>query len=146
MPWWYLTSPVPPWGMVVTASSVDAPSNSAKIVSYARPRLCESTFSRPLWAIPTTTSWRADARRELDQLVEHRDRHVQPLDRELMLAEVGLVHEPLQRIHLDEALEQRRCSSLLSGWRYAPDSMCSRSQTRWRWEAMCSISYAIVPQ
>ncbi len=33
VPWWYLTSPVPPCGIVVTASSVEAPSNSAKIVS-----------------------------------------------------------------------------------------------------------------
>ena len=31
-------------------------------------------------------------------------------------------------------------SSLVSGWRYSPDSICSRSQMRWRCEAMCSIS------
>jgi len=30
-PWWYFTSPVPPCGIVVTASSEEAPSNSAKI-------------------------------------------------------------------------------------------------------------------
>ena len=46
-------------------------------------------------------------RRELDQLVEHRHGHVQPLDRELVLAEVGLVHEPLQRVDLDQSLQQR---------------------------------------
>jgi hypothetical protein len=46
-------------------------------------------------------------RRELDQLVEHRHGHVEALDRELVLAEVGLVHEALQRVDLDEALEQR---------------------------------------
>ena len=55
-PWWYLTSPVPPCGIVVTASIDDAPSNSRKIVSYARPRLWASTFSRPRWAMPSTTS------------------------------------------------------------------------------------------
>ena len=44
---------------------------------------------------------------QLDQLVEHRHGHVEALDRELVLAEVGLVHEALQRVHLDEALEQR---------------------------------------
>jgi hypothetical protein len=32
-PWWYLTSPVPPCGIVVTASIEEAPSNSRKIVS-----------------------------------------------------------------------------------------------------------------
>ena len=32
-PWWYLTSPVPPWGRVVIGSSVEEPSNSAKIDS-----------------------------------------------------------------------------------------------------------------
>jgi len=35
---------------------------------------------------------------------------------------------------------------MCSGWRKAPDSMCSRSQVRWRCDAMCSISYAMVPQ
>ncbi len=49
----------------------------------------------------------ADAGCQLDQLVEHRHGHVQPLDRELVLAEVGLVHEALERIHLDQPLEQR---------------------------------------
>ena len=45
-------------------------------------------------------------RRELDQLVEHRHRHVEALDRELVLAKVGLVHEPLERVDLDEPLEE----------------------------------------
>ena len=43
---------------------------------------------------------------KLDQLVEHRHGHVEALDRELVLAQVGLVHEALERIHLDQALEQ----------------------------------------
>ncbi len=51
---------------------------------------------------------------QLDQLVEHRDRHVQALDRELVLAEVGLVHEALERVDLDEAAQQRLRSSLVS--------------------------------
>ena len=37
-------------------------------------------------------------------------------------------------------------SSLVSGSRNVPDSIASRSHSRWRLEAMCSISYAIVPQ
>ena len=59
----------------------------------------------------------ADAGRQLDQLVEHRHGHVQALDRELVLAEIGLVHEALERIHLDQALEQRL--ALLGGQRLA---------------------------
>ena len=55
-PWWYFTSPVPPCGIVVTASIDEAPSNSRKIVSYARPRLWASTLSRPRCAMPSTTS------------------------------------------------------------------------------------------
>ena len=46
-------------------------------------------------------------RRQLDQLVEHRHGHVEALDRELVLAEVGLVHEALQRVDLRQAPEQR---------------------------------------
>ena len=38
----------------------------------------------------------------------------------------------------------RRSSALLSSWlsglRKAPDSIFSRSHTRWRWLEMCSIS------
>ncbi len=45
--------------------------------------------------------------RQLDQLVEHRHGHVQPLDRELVLAQVGLVHEALERVDLDQPFEQR---------------------------------------
>ena len=44
---------------------------------------------------------------ELDHLVEHRDRHVQALDRELLLAQVGLVHEALERVDLGEPAQQR---------------------------------------
>ena len=44
---------------------------------------------------------------QLDQLVEHRDRHVEALDRELLLAEIGLVHEALEGVDSDQALEQR---------------------------------------
>ena len=45
--------------------------------------------------------------RQLDQLVEHRDGHVEPLDRELLLAQVRLVHEPLERVDLGQAPQQR---------------------------------------
>ena len=45
--------------------------------------------------------------RELDHLVEHRDRHVEALDRELLLAEVGAVHEALERVDLGQPAQQR---------------------------------------
>ena len=54
-----------------------------------------------------TTSRAPCGGRELDHLVEHRDRHVQALDRELLLAQVGLVHEALERVDLGEAAQQR---------------------------------------
>ena len=41
-------------------------------------------------------------RRELDQLVEHRHGHVEALDGELLLPEVGLVQEALEGVDLDE--------------------------------------------
>ena len=44
---------------------------------------------------------------EPHDLVDDRDRHVEALDRELLLAEVGLVHEALERVDLDQPLEQR---------------------------------------
>ncbi len=54
---------------------------------------------------------------ELDHLVEHRDRHVEALDRELLLAQVGLVHEALERVDLREPAQQR--ALLLVGQRRA---------------------------
>ena len=50
---------------------------------------------------------RAVGGRELDHLVEHRHGHVEPLDRELLLAEVGLVHEALERVDLRQPAQQR---------------------------------------
>jgi hypothetical protein len=51
--------------------------------------------SRPPWP---PASW--------IMLVEHRDRHVEALDRELLLAQVGLVHEALERVDLREAAQE----------------------------------------
>src|SRR3954451_12150666 len=44
---------------------------------------------------------------ELDHLVEHRHGRLEALDRELLLAEVRLVHEALEGVDLDEALQER---------------------------------------
>ena len=54
---------------------------------------------------------------QLGQLVEHRHRHVQALDRELLLAQVGLVHEALEGVDLGQPLEQRLL--LVAGQRVA---------------------------
>ena len=50
---------------------------------------------------------RALGGRELDHLVEHRHGHVEALDRELLLAQVGLVHEALERVDLRQPAQQR---------------------------------------
>ena len=44
---------------------------------------------------------------EFDRLVEHRDHHVEALERELLLPEEALAQEPLHSLHLAEAAEQR---------------------------------------
>ena len=54
---------------------------------------------------------------EDDRLVEHRHRHVEALDRELLLAQVGLVHEAFERVDRDQALEH--AAALLVGERLA---------------------------
>ena len=57
--------------------------------------------------MPITTSRAPRRGRQLDQLVDHRHGHVEALDRELLLAQVGLVHEALERVDLGQPLEQR---------------------------------------
>ena len=64
-----------------------------------------------------TTSRRALGAGELDHLVEHRDGHVEALDRELLLAQVGLVHEALERVDLGQAAQE--LALLLVGQRLA---------------------------
>ena len=44
---------------------------------------------------------------ELDRLVEHRDHHVEPLERELLLAEEPLAQEALHALHLAQAAEEQ---------------------------------------
>ena len=44
---------------------------------------------------------------ELDRLVEHRDHHVEALERELLLAEEALAQEPLHPLDLAEPAEER---------------------------------------
>ena len=48
--------------------------------------------------------------RELDRLVEHRDHHVEPFERELLLAEEALAQEPLHPVDLAEPAEEAAAS------------------------------------
>ena len=57
-----------------------------------------------------------------DHLVEHRDEHVEPLDREPRLARERAVQEPLEGFDLGEPIEQRRASMAMAGGRNCPDS------------------------
>ena len=61
---------------------------------------------------------RAALGRALDREVEHRHQHVHALDREPLLAEIGLVQELLERLHLGEPLQQRGAARRGAiGWR-----------------------------
>src|ERR671914_335975 len=57
-------------------------------------------------ALRVVWSARARAGRQLDRLVEHRHHGVEPLDRELLLPEEGLVEVVLERLDLGEPLQQ----------------------------------------
>ena len=50
---------------------------------------------------------RARAGRKLNRLVDHRHGHVEAFDRELLLAEVGLVHEAFERVDCQQSAQQR---------------------------------------
>ena len=109
----------------MTASSVEAPSNSAKIVSYGAAEVVgEHVEPAAVGHADARPRARRAAADELDHLVEHRDRHVEALDRELLLAQVGLVHEALERVDLGQAAQQRL---LLVGGRAACGTRRSRS-------------------
>ena len=71
------------------------------------PIVCASTFSRPRCAMPDDDVVRARLGGELDRLVEHRDHHVEPFDRELLLAEEPLAEEALHPLDLAQAAEER---------------------------------------
>ena len=89
------------------ASTVRSPSNSSRIDSYGRPITWASTFSRPRWAIPITTSCAPASAASCNGLVEHRYEHVEPLDRELLLAQEGAAEVELEALDAAQALEQR---------------------------------------
>ena len=66
------------------------------------PIVCASTFSRPRCAIPITTSCAPADGGELERLVEHRDQDVEPLERELLLAEERAAQVALHALDLAE--------------------------------------------
>ena len=82
---------------------------------------------------------------ELDRLVEHRHQRVEPLERELLLAEERAPQVLLEALDLRQPAEEGDARSGSSVWRKRPDSIALRSQTRSAWSEMCSISYAIDP-
>ena len=79
---------------------------------------------------------------QLDRLVEHRHDRVEALDRELLLAEEGLVQVVLERLDLGQPLEQRRARrrraaggrcrtrSACAARRAARGPRCARSRRR----------------
>ena len=104
------------------------------------PIVCASTLSRPRCAMPMHDLVRAGGGGELDRLVEHRDQHVEPLERELLLAEERAAQVALESLDL---AEPRVEPALLVGGqrrRKRHDSIALRSQTRCSWSPMCSIS------
>ena len=66
----------------------------------------------------------AVGRRELDRLVQHRNHHVEALDRELLLAEEGPAEVALEPLDLGQAAEERR---LLGGAQRLPVLARTRS-------------------
>ncbi len=110
------------------------------------PRLCASTFSRPRWAMPTTTSCPPCAADSWISSSSIGTVMSSPSIENWCWPRYALCMKRSSASTSTSRLSSVLRSSLVSGWRNAPDSMCSRSHTRWRCEAMCSISYAIVPQ
>ena len=97
-------------------------------------------MSRPRWAMPITTSLGAVLGGEADRLVEHRDGHVQALDRELLLAEVGLVQEALERVDLGQAPEQLAPLVGVERARGTRRTRCARAATRAGGATRCARS------
>ena len=126
--------------IALTCSSALAPSNSAMIDSTERPRLWARTLSRPRWAMPDHDLLGAAPRLRSSRARRSSARRVEPLDREHLLAEVGLLEEALELEDLDQAVQQR---ALLvrreSGARCEPVSIISRSHIRCWCEERCSI-------
>ncbi len=108
VPWaarWYLTSPVPPSGSAETASIVRSPSNSRRIVLVRHPDRVREHVQPPAVRHADHELVRAVLGRQLDRLVEHRDHHVETLERELLLPEEALAEEALHPLHLAEPAE-----------------------------------------
>ena len=80
--------------------------NSARICAYGLFSTCAITFSRPRCAMPIRMLRMPDFGRLADHLVQHRDEHVEPFDREARLARKGALQEPLERFDLRQPIEQ----------------------------------------
>ena len=111
-PRWYLTSPEPPSGS--DDDRLDRPLS----LELAQDRLVGLADRVSEDAQPATVRHpdhdlvRAGLGDQRNRLVEHRDHHVEALDRELLLAEEGAAKVALEALDLGQALEQ---SALLIG-------------------------------
>ena len=104
---WYLTSPGP--ALRVGGDRVDRPLalELAQDVLVRRADRVREHVEPAAVRHADDDVVRACLRRQLDRLVEHRDHHVEPLDRELLLAEEPLAQEALHPLHLAQPAEER---------------------------------------
>ena len=91
----------------MSASIERSPSNSRRIVVYERPTTCVEDVESTAMCDPDEHLVRAALGRELDRLVEHRNEHVETLDRELLLADERTTQVRLEPLDLREPVQQR---------------------------------------
>ena len=99
-----------------TASIVRSPSNSRGCLVRAAERVREHVEAAAV-RHPDHDLVRAGLGRELDRLVEHRDQHVEALDRELLLAEERAPEVALEALDPVRRSSRLRFSSAASGCR-----------------------------
>ena len=141
-----MTSPLAPAGWLETASSVPLALELAEDHLVRPPDDVGEHVQPAAVGHADHDLVRSVLRGQLERLVEHRDHHVEPLDRELLLAEERPAQVALEAFHLGEPREQPALLVGVERLAVRPDSIAWRSQTRSWWSEMCSISYAIVPQ
>ena len=113
-------------------SSVEEPSNSAKIVSYGRPRLCARTFSRPRCAIPITTSRAPRVAASWISSSSIGTVMSSPSIENCFWPRYALCMKRSSASTSVSRLSSAFCSSTVSGLRNSPDSIASRSHSRCR--------------
>ncbi len=136
-----MTSPEPPSGSEPTASSTRSPSNSRRIDVVGPPDGVGEDVEPAAVGHADDDVARSVRRGELERLVQHRHHRVEPLDRELLLAEERAAQVALHPFDLRQPPEQRalllvaeRASgsgptrSRCEATRAPRDSRCARSR------------------